>query len=83
MVSPITSRVIGAKEIRIGNDRVTITKLSVRVISGLQLTISPDTAIENGYIAETLVTRRLTAQYQVISPIVPKKKKNKSIINGF
>lgn len=65
VLSPITGRVIGAKEVRVGNDRVAITRLSVRVVSGLQLTISPDTAIENGYVAETSVTRRLTAQYQV------------------
>lgn len=65
VLSPITGRVIGAKEIRVGNDRVSVTRLSVRVVSGLQLSISPDTAIENGYIAETSVTRRLTAQYQV------------------
>lgn len=66
VLSPITGRVIGAKEIRVGNDRVSVIRLSVRVVSGLQLSISPDTAIENGYVAETSVTRRLTAQYQVI-----------------
>lgn len=67
VLSPITGRVIGAKEVRVGNDRVAVTRLSVRVVSGLQLTISPDTAIENGYVAETSVTRRLTAQYQVVA----------------
>jgi transmembrane protein 132 len=65
VLSPLTGRVIGAKEVRVGNDRVSVTRLSVRVVSGLQLSISPDTAIENGYVAETSVTRRLTAQYQV------------------
>jgi len=64
VLSPITGRVIGAKEIRVGSDKVSITRLIVRVVSGLQLTITPDSAIENGYIAETSVTRRLTAQYQ-------------------
>ncbi|XP_046420331.1 transmembrane protein 132E isoform X1 [Neodiprion virginianus] len=64
VVSPITGRVIGAKEVKVVSDRVSVAHLSVRVVSGLQLTISPDTAIENGYIAETSVTRRLTAQYQ-------------------
>lgn len=58
-------RVIGAREIRIGSDKVSIARLIVKVISGLQLNISPDNAIENGYISETTVTRRLTAQYQV------------------
>lgn len=47
------------------NDKVSINKLQVRVVSGLQLSIVPDNAVENGYIAETSVTRKLTAQYQV------------------
>lgn len=64
VLSPITGRVIGSKEIRVGSDKVSITRVVVRVVSGLQLTITPDSAIENGYIAETSVTRRLTAQYQ-------------------
>ncbi|XP_049823614.1 transmembrane protein 132E isoform X2 [Aethina tumida] len=64
VLSPITSRVYGAKEIRVGNDKVGLSRLSVQVVSGLQLNISPDSSIENGYIAETSVTRKLTAQYQ-------------------
>lgn len=64
VLSPITGRVIGTKEIRVGSDKVNVKRLHVRVVSGLQLTITPDTAIENGYIAETTVTRKLTAQYQ-------------------
>ena len=50
---------------RVVNDKVSITRLQVRVVSGLQLSIVPDNAVENGYIAETSVTRKLTAQYQV------------------
>ena len=65
VLSPITGRVIGAKEIRIGNDKVSLVRLLVHVVSGLQLSISPDSAVENGYMAETSVTRKLTAQYQV------------------
>lgn len=64
VLSPITGRVIGAKEIRVSSDRVTISRLAVRVVSGLQLNIAPDTAVDNGYVAETSVTRQLTAQYQ-------------------
>lgn len=55
---------------RVGNDKVGITKLSVQVVSGLQLNISPDSSIENGYVAETSVTRKLTAQYQVIPVVI-------------
>lgn len=65
ILSVLTGRVIGLREVRVVNDKVSISRLLVRVISGLQLNISPDTAIENGYVSETTVTRRLTAQYQV------------------
>lgn len=64
VLSPLSGRVIGAKEIRVGSDKVSLEKLIVRVVSGLQLSITPDTAVENGYVAETSVTRKLTAQYQ-------------------
>ncbi|XP_058169924.1 transmembrane protein 132E [Anopheles ziemanni] len=64
VLSPINGRVIGAREVRVGSDKVTITRLIVKVVSGLQLAISNDGSIENGYIAETSVTRKLTAQYQ-------------------
>lgn len=64
VLSPITGRVIGAKEIRVGSDKVSLSRLIVRVVSGLQLNITPDSSVENGYVAETSVTRRLTAQYQ-------------------
>lgn len=36
----------------------------MRVVSGLQLLITQDGSIENGYIAETSITQKLTAQYQ-------------------
>lgn len=44
---------------------MTLLRIIVNVVSGLQLSISPDSTVENGYIAETSVTRKLTAQYQV------------------
>ncbi|KAJ8932719.1 hypothetical protein NQ314_014414, partial [Rhamnusium bicolor] len=64
VLSPITSRVYGSKEIRVGNDKVGLSRLSVQVVSGLQLNISPDSSLENVYEAETRITRKLTAQYQ-------------------
>lgn len=64
VLSPINGRVIGSKEIRVGSDKVTISRLCVQVVTGLQLNINSDGILENGYIAETLVTRHLTAQYQ-------------------
>lgn len=65
VVSPLTGRVIGSKEIRVVNDKVSITKLLVNVVSGLQLNVVPDSSGENIYIAETSITRKLSAQYQV------------------
>lgn len=64
VLSPITGRVMGAKEVRVGNDKVSLVRLVVNVVSGLQLSISPDSTVENGFVAETSVTRKLTAQYQ-------------------
>ncbi|XP_014262222.1 transmembrane protein 132C isoform X2 [Cimex lectularius] len=64
VVSAVSGRVLGAKEVRVLSDKVTITKLSASVVSGLQLAISPDTGVDNGYIAQASVTRKLTAQYQ-------------------
>lgn len=64
VLSPINGRVLGSKEVRVGSDKVSITRLIVRVVSGLQLNITSESSIDNGYIAETTVTRRLTAQYQ-------------------
>ncbi|XP_048519028.1 transmembrane protein 132E-like [Dendroctonus ponderosae] len=64
VLSPVTSRVYGSREVRVVNEKVGVTKMAVRVVTGLQLNISPDTSVENGYVAETSVTRKLTAQYQ-------------------
>ncbi|XP_039292029.1 transmembrane protein 132E-like [Nilaparvata lugens] len=64
VLSAISGRVIGAKELRVGSDKVSMSRLRVDVVSGLQLNIVPDSGIDNGYIAETSVTRKLTAQYQ-------------------
>ncbi|KAK3912238.1 Transmembrane protein 132B, partial [Frankliniella fusca] len=64
VLSPITGRVIGEKEVRVVTDKVSVNRMLVRVVSGLQLSITADSAIENGYVAETSVTRKLTAQYQ-------------------
>ncbi len=72
MLSPITGRVIGAKEVRVVTDKVSVSRMLVRVVSGLQLSITADSAIENGYVAETSVTRKLTAQYQVSAPSAPR-----------
>lgn len=64
-MSPITGRVLGSTDISVTSDKVSLTRMRVHVVSGLQLSITPDTSIDNGFIAQTSVTRKLTAQYQV------------------
>ncbi|CAH0390605.1 unnamed protein product [Bemisia tabaci] len=64
VMSPITGRVLGSTDISVTSDKVSLTRMRVHVVSGLQLSITPDTSIDNGFIAQTSVTRKLTAQYQ-------------------
>ena len=48
-----------------GNDRVFITSMKVQVSSGVQLSLFPDTDSENEFVAETTITSKLSAKYQV------------------
>lgn len=64
VISALSGHVLVSKEIRVVSDKVTVARLAVNVVSGLQLNIRPDAAVENNYIAETSVTRKLTAKYQ-------------------
>ncbi|RXG71113.1 Transmembrane protein [Armadillidium vulgare] len=64
VLSPITGRVIGAKEIRVGTDKVWINRLQATIISGLTLSLQPDLQITDGYAAITTITPTLTAKYQ-------------------
>lgn len=64
VISALSGHVLVSKEIRVVSDKVSVARLAVNVVSGLQLNIRPDPAVDNNYIAETSVTRRLTAKYQ-------------------
>ncbi|CAG7825274.1 unnamed protein product [Allacma fusca] len=64
VVSPVTGRVLGAKEVRVVNDRVFIASMKVQVSSGVQLSLFPDTDSENEFVAETAITSKLSAKYQ-------------------
>uniref|UniRef100_A0A2S2QS55 Transmembrane protein n=1 Tax=Sipha flava TaxID=143950 RepID=A0A2S2QS55_9HEMI len=64
VISALSGHVLVSKEIRVVSDKVTVARLAVNVVSGLQLNIRPDPAVDNNYIAETSVTRKLTAKYQ-------------------
>lgn len=64
VISALSGHVLVSKEIRVVGDKVSVSRLAVNVVSGLQLNVRPDAAVDNNYIAETSVTRRLTAKYQ-------------------
>ncbi|CAL4069120.1 unnamed protein product [Meganyctiphanes norvegica] len=64
VLSPITGRVIGAREVRVGSDKVWVSRLRAAVISGLTLSLQPDSHLPDGYSAVTAVTPTLTAKYQ-------------------
>lgn len=64
VISALSGHVLVSKEIRVVSDKVSVSRLAVNVVSGLQLNVRPDTAVDNNYIAETSVTRKLTAKYQ-------------------
>lgn len=64
VISALSGHVLVSKEIRVVADKVSVARLAVNVVSGLQLNIRPDAAVDNNYIAETSVTRKLTAKYQ-------------------
>ena len=67
VVSPLTGRLLGVQEIRVGKDRVTLERMSVGIVAGLEMDIRPDPYLHNGHIARTITQEKLTAKYQVIS----------------
>lgn len=64
VLSPITGRVIGAREIRVSNDKVNVDDIQVTIVTGLQLSILRDEDFSNTYLAQTTISHKLTAQYQ-------------------
>lgn len=65
VISALSGHVLVSKEIRVVGDKVSVARLAVNVVSGLQLNVRPDAAADsNSYVAETSVTRKLTAKYQ-------------------
>ncbi len=61
----MTGRVLGTKEIRVLNERVSISGMKVQIISGVQLSLFPDTDSDSQFLAETTMTSKLSAKYQV------------------
>ncbi|XP_014665244.1 PREDICTED: transmembrane protein 132E-like [Priapulus caudatus] len=64
VLSPLTGRVIGARELRVGNDKVAVASLRVKVISGILLTLYPDHDVKDTYVARSAVQSTLTSKYQ-------------------
>ena len=68
VLSPLTGALMGESEdIRVLKGKESVAAMSVRVISGLGLRISPSTGANRQrkiYTAETTFSRRLTSKYQ-------------------
>ncbi|RWS12003.1 transmembrane protein 132D-like protein [Dinothrombium tinctorium] len=64
IVSPITGRIVGSTEIKVGNDKETISQLEVNLVAGLSLEVVPDDTIPNVWIARSSITQTLNRQYQ-------------------
>ena len=58
-------RVIGAHEIKVGNSKVTLERLQVDVITGLQLLIDDQTDLTGTLSVRVMKQAKLTRQYQV------------------
>ena len=61
----MTGRVLGAQEVRVVNEKVSISSMRVQVISGVQLSLFPDSDSDKEFVAETVITSKLSAKYQV------------------
>lgn len=64
VISPITGRLMGAKDIRVAADKETLTHLDVKIVAGLELQVKPDETIPNVWMTKTTLLDRLTTQYQ-------------------
>ena len=58
-------RVIGAREVKVGNNKVSIERLRVDVITGLELDIHTEAALPGSLVAHLTRKEKLTRKYQV------------------
>lgn len=58
-------RVIGAEEVRVGNDKVTIERLEVDVLTGLSMMVSPNTELPGTLSTRVIRQEQLQKKYQV------------------
>ena len=64
VISPITGRILGSKEIRMTSDKETITRLQVNLVSGIKLHVSPADGFDDIFAARVSIGHQLTSQYQ-------------------
>uniref|UniRef100_T1J6G2 Transmembrane protein 132E n=1 Tax=Strigamia maritima TaxID=126957 RepID=T1J6G2_STRMM len=67
VLSPISHRMIGAHEVHVGNDKITLDFLKVTVVTGLQLSIQRDDDFPNTY--EGLLDIRLSFSDGSVVPL--------------
>ena len=58
-------RVVGAKEIRVGNNKVAIQKLVVDVVTGVSLNVEPQPELPGTLLASVTRRETLHKKYQV------------------
>lgn len=64
VLSPMSGHVIAAREIRVLADKVDVSALSIRLIAGLSLTLSPDPDLDSCFVAQVEANDRLHSRYQ-------------------
>jgi len=68
VLSPITGHVLGSSEVKVLKNKETVSKLRVRVISGMDLQLktlhSDNGRSENIYLLRTVLSEKLTSKYQ-------------------
>ena len=64
VLSPMSGHVIAAREIRVLADKVDVSSLSVRLIAGLSLSLTPDPDLDSCYVAQVDASDRLHSRYQ-------------------
>lgn len=64
VLSPMSGHVIAAREVRVLSDKVDVSSLSVRLIAGLSLSLTPDPDLDSCFVAQVDANDRLHSRYQ-------------------
>ena len=60
-----SGRVLGTKEVRVGNDKVSLERLEVAMVTGLQMDLEPEPELPGTLVARMSRTSQLRKKYQV------------------